>query len=394
MLIGLVGAPNKGKSTFFAASTLIPVKIADYPFTTIDANEGIAYLTKRCVCKELGVACTHELCVNGTRLIPVKLVDVAGIVPEAHKGKGMGLSFLDKMREASVLIQVVDASGKTDAEGNATNFFDPAEEITFLEREINEWFYSILNRNWQKVMKKARLSKQHPIDALKEILSGLGIDESKIREAINSVGIDESEIFEMDEMLLKNFASKLRELSKPIVIAANKIDKDGAKENYEKLVKKFPDKTIVPVSAEAELTLRKASKAGLIDYFPGEGDFRIKGTLSDQQRKALEYIKERVLQPFGSTGVQRCLNTAVFDVLKYVVVYPVENENRMTDTKGNVLPDAILMPRDSTILDLAEKIHSDIAEGFIKGIDVRTKRAVGKDYVLKDNDVVKIVWKK
>ncbi len=394
MLIGLVGAPNKGKSTFFSAATLLPVKIADYPFTTIDANEGIAYLTKSCVCRELGVECKHELCVSGTRLIPVKLMDVAGIVPEAHKGKGMGLSFLDKMREASVLIQIVDASGKTDAEGNTVDFFDPAEEIMFLEKEINEWFYSIISRNWHKVMKKARISKAQPIDALREMLSGLGIEESEIREAMSQTGIAESEIFEMDETSIKQFASKLRELSKPIVVAANKIDKEGAKGNYETLVKKFPEKTIIPVSAEAELTLRKAAKAGLIDYFPGRSDFEIKGTLSEQQRKALEYIRERVLEPFGSTGVQRCLNTAVFDVLNYIVVYPVENENKMVDTKGNVLPDAILLPKNATIIELAEKIHSDIAAGFIKGIDARTKRAVGKDYVLKDGDVVKIVWKR
>ncbi len=394
MLIGLVGAPNKGKSTFFTAATMVPVKIADYPFTTIEANEGIAYLSRKCVCNELNTGCSHELCVNGKRLIPVKLVDVAGIVPEAHKGRGMGLSFLDRMREASVLIQVIDISGRTDAEGNATDFFDPAKEIIFLEKELNEWFYSILARNWRRVMNRARISKRQPIQAIKEVLSGLKVSELAIRNAMDELNLSESEIFDADENTVRILASKLRESSKPIIVAANKIDLDGSGENYRRLVKQFPDRRIIPTSAEAELTLRKAAASGFIDYFPGSGNFVVKKDLSPQQKDALEYIRSRVLEPYGSTGIQECLNTAVFDVLNYIVVYPVENENKYTDTKGNVLPDAILIRKGSTILELADKIHSDIANGFIKGIDVRTRKVVGKEYILKDNNVIKIVWKK
>ncbi|MDN5366872.1 MAG: ribosome-binding ATPase, partial [Candidatus Diapherotrites archaeon] len=113
--------------------------------------------------------------------------------------------------------------------------------------------------------------------------------------------------------------------------------------------------------------------------------------LTPQQKEGLEYIRERVLEPFGSTGVQKVINTAVFDVLKYKVVFPVEDENKWTDSRGNVLPDAFLLPEDGTALDLAFKIHTDIGKKFIAAIDARTKRRLGKDAILKNEDVIKIV---
>ena len=114
--IGLAGKPNAGKSTFFKSATLIDVAIANYPFTTIEPNVGIAYVRTRCVCRELGIDCGK--CVDGWRFIPVKLIDVAGLVPGAHEGRGLGNEFLDNLRQAEGVIHVVDASGSTDEEGN------------------------------------------------------------------------------------------------------------------------------------------------------------------------------------------------------------------------------------------------------------------------------------
>ena len=149
---------------------------------------------------------------------------------------------------------------------------------------------------------------------------------------------------------------------------------------------------IIPTCSEAELALRQAQSYNIIHYIPGDSDFEIlKEDIDVKQRNALDFVKKNILQRFGSTGVQQCLNTSVFDVLGLIVVYPVENENKLTDSKGNVLPDVYLLPKGSTALDLAYKIHTDIGDRFIGAIDCRTKKKIGKDHVLGDGDVVKIL---
>jgi hypothetical protein len=176
-----------------------------------------------------------------------------------------------------------------------------------------------------------------------------------------------------------------------MLIAANKIDLEQAQKNFEMLKEKFKDLIIIPTSADYEIALKKAAEAGMIDYLPGNS-FQIldKSKFNQQQLKALEKIKA-LIDKYGSTGVQDCLNKAVFDLLGYIVVYPVEDENKLCDKNGNVLPDAYLMPKGSTALDLAFKIHTEIGEKFIAAIDARTKKRLGKDYVLKNNDVIRIM---
>ena len=146
----------------------------------------------------------------------------------------------------------------------------------------------------------------------------------------------------------------------------------------------------VPTSSEAELVLRMANKSGIIRYIPGDRDFEIVGKPTDPQKKALEKIRS-ILKHYGSTGVQECLNKVVFDLLEYVVVYPVEDENKLTNVDGEVLPDALLMSKGSTAHDLAYMVHTDLGEGFLYAVDARTKRRVGEDYVLKNGDIIKVV---
>lgn len=379
MLIGIVGIPNSGKSTFFKALTLKEVEIANYPFTTIKPNEGVGFVTAECPCKELGVECNprNSECKNGIRHIPVKLLDVAGLVKDAHKGRGKGNKFLDDLRQASALIHVLDISGKTDAEGKLGEG-NPEENVKILEDEIDYWILGIIQKNLDKIKRIAQTEKKPLHKLLAEQLSGLGVMEEDIKKTLEK---EKPETIE--------FATELRKKAKPIVVAANKIDIPEAQENFDKL--KHNIKNIVPCSADSELALREAEEKGLIKY--NGKVFEIIGGLSEAQRRALNYIKKNVLDKYGSTGVQECLNKTVFEFLDMIVVYPVENENHYSDKKGNILPDAILLRKGSTTMDLAKAVHSDIAEGMIGAMDARTKMKIGKGYELKNRDIVKIVFR-
>lgn len=381
--IGIAGKPNAGKSTFFKAATLADAEIANYPFTTIKPNVGVGYVRVKCICRELGVECRE--CIDGWRFIPVKLIDVAGLVPDAHKGRGLGNEFLDNLRQSEAVIHVVDASGSTDEEGNeiGTGERDPVEDVKFLYHEIDMWLYGILKRNWGKIMRKMKAEKKDAVKFLTEQLAGLGFEEWMVREAIKGFG----DVSKLGADELEKFSIELRKRRMKMVIAANKSDK-APKELLNRLMSL--SEVVVPTSAAYELILRMAAKNGYIKYLPGDGDFEIIRKLNEKQIKVLEKIKE-FLAEFGSTGVQDTLNKVVFEILNYIVVYPVEDENRYTDTKGNVLPDAMLVKKGTTARELAYKIHTEIGKHFIYALDARTKMRISEDYELKNNDVVKIV---
>ncbi len=381
--IGLAGKPNAGKSTFFKSATMADAEIANYPFTTIEPNIGVAHVRTECVCKELGVfPCGN--CVDGIRFIPVKLIDVAGLVPDAHKGRGLGNEFLDDLRQADAIIHVVDASGTTDEEGNEVGegARDPLDDIEFLEKELVMWLFGILKKNWDKIVRRIQMEKKDPAKFIAEQLAGLGFDELTVKEALRSVGGDVAKI--NDDSLLK-FADELMKKRFKIVIAGNKADK-APKDNLEKIQKAGG----VICSAMYEYTLRTANNNGYIKYRPGDESFEIIKELNEKQRKALEMIGE-FMKKFKGTGVQKAINTAVFEKLGYIVVYPVEDENKFTDTKGNVLPDALLVKKGTTARELAYMIHTDIGKNYIYAIDAKKKMRVSEDYELKNNDVIKIV---
>jgi len=380
MIIGLVGKPSSGKSSFFKASTLIDVKITGIPFCTIKPNVGIGYIIVDCACKEFGTKCNPKTgyCKNGKRFVPVRLVDVAGLVPGAHEGRGLGNQFLDDLRQASALIHIVDVSGTRDAEGKITSGYDPENDIKFLEKEIDMWFADVIKRASQKFGRTQNMAQ-----TVAEQLSGLEVDRKQVEQTLEKVSLAN----------IESFATELRKISKPILIAANKVDLKLAQENFEKLKQKY--EKIVPTSAESEIALKKAAEKGLIEYLPGSS-FTIQdpSKLAGPQIEALETIKREVIERYGSTGVQNCLNKAVFELLDYIVVYPVEDENKLSDKNGNVLPDIHLVPNGTTAIELAFRIHTDIGQKFVSAIDARTKRRLGKDYQLKNNDVIKIMTSK
>jgi ribosome-binding ATPase YchF (GTP1/OBG family) len=381
--IGVAGKPNAGKSTFFKAATMTDVEIANYPFTTIKPNIGIAYVRVKCVCQELGVKCKE--CVDGWRFIPVKLIDIAGLVPGAHAGRGLGNEFLDNLRQSEGIIQVVDASGSTDEDGNEVGIgeYNPCKDVEFLHEELDMWIFGILKRNWDRNLRRITMEKKDPVKFLTEQLAGLGFEEYHVKEAIRAVGTDLSSYGESE---LKKFAGELRKRRMKMVVAANKADK-APEELISKLIEEY---NAIPTSAAFELILRVAAKNGYIKYLPGDSDFEILKPLNEKQEKALKVVRD-FLKKFGSTGIQNVINKIVFDVLGYIVVYPVEDENKYTDTKGNVLPDAILVKRGTTAKDLAYMIHTEIGESFIYAVDAKKKMRIGDDYVLENNDVIKIV---
>ncbi|MBI4016880.1 MAG: redox-regulated ATPase YchF [Candidatus Aenigmarchaeota archaeon] len=394
MQIGVVGKPSVGKSTFFKALTLANVAIAAYPFTTIEPNKATAFVRVQCVDKELGVQCSPRFgyCVNGTRFVPVEMLDVAGLVPGAHEGKGMGNQFLDDLRQANALIHVVDIAGATNEKGEAVEpgTYDPAFDVKFLEFEIDMWFLSVIKKGWDKLARQMQQEKQDPTKVLAKQLSGLNVSEELVQKAVTDAKVDPQQPAYWPEEGLHQIARYLRKATKPMVIVANKIDLPHGAENFERLKKQFPDYTFIAASAESELALREASKSGLIDYVPGNSTFSLKGQLTDKQSKALEFIKKNILEKFSTTGVQQALDTAVFQLLEFIAIFP-GGVNKLADQHGNVLPDCFLLKPASTALDFAYKLHTDLGKHFIRAIDVKTKRAVGKDYLLKHRDVIEIV---
>jgi ribosome-binding ATPase YchF (GTP1/OBG family) len=394
-LIGVIGKPNTGKSTFFSAATLAPAEIANYPFTTIKPNRGIGYVRTPCVHEEFQVKDnpSNSLCIDGIRLIPVELIDVAGIVPGAWQGRGLGNQFLDEIRKADALVHVVDASGGTDCEGRLCKpgEHDPLEDVQFLEREITMWMASILKKDWPKLARIAEAESKDLYTMLEERLSGLAIKRGHIYDATKKTGLNAEKPTSWSEDDFLKFVDTVRRISKPMLIVANKIDLPTAEANLERL--KQLNYTVISCCAEAELALRRAAEKQLIDYKPGDCNFKITQPekLSQNQLKALETIREKILIKNGSTGVQDAINTAYFKLLNMITVYPVEDLEHLADHNGRVLPDAYLVPYGTTAHQFAYLIHTELGESFIYAVDAREGKRIGEDAILKDRDIISIV---
>ncbi|MCX8208363.1 MAG: redox-regulated ATPase YchF [Sulfolobales archaeon] len=397
--IGIVGKTNVGKTTFFSAATLIEAKIENRPFVTIEPNVGIAYVRKLCAHVELGLsACNpkNSVCLSGYRFIPVKLYDVAGLIKGAHRGRGLGNKFMDDLRQADVLLHVVDMSGETDEEGNPVKpgYYDPLEEIESIEYEINEWFHGVIARDWDRFSRGLdTLPWDEVVSRIAKKVSGLSIRREHVVEALRESKLENTKPGSWREEELRLLTQKLRELAKPIVVVANKMDIPEAESNFKRVLDVLKNrKVVIPVSSLFELALRKAARLGLVKYVPGDASFQVvdESKLTAKQKIALERISD-FMKKYGGTGVQRTLDTAIFNVLKMIVVYPVENTSRLSDRDGNVLPDAYLVKWGTTALELAEMVHTELAKGFIAAYVVNRNKKTGADYRLSSGDVVKIV---
>lgn len=398
MLVGIVGKPSCGKSTFFKAATLADIEIANYPFTTIKPNHAVGFVKVQDPAKDFGKSSNPRVgFVQGPwRFVAVDLIDVAGLVPGAHKGQGLGKEFLNDLNQADALIHVIDISGSVNEKGEPVDAgsYDPTNDVSFLEAELDHWYLDIMKKGWDKFVRQAQQEKRPMAVALEKQLSGLRVTEEMAKRAIKELGLNEGQPASWKEEDLLNLASILRRESKPMMIAANKADKPGAWEKYEQLKEQFPTYHIVPCSAELELALKEAGKKGLIEYIPGEKTFTIIATekLSERQQAGMAFIKG-FLDKRGSTGVQDVLNHAVFELLKQKAIFP-GGVGKLEDSNGNVIPDCFLMEPEATALDFAFKLHTDFGKNFIKAINVKTKLPVGKDHILENGDIIEIMANK
>ena len=393
MLIGIIGKPNVGKSSFFYALTMIEVPIENRPFVTIKPNYGIAYVRVEDVGKYFNVRSNPRTgFIKGNyRFVPVEVIDVAGLVPDAHLGKGLGNKFLDDLRQAEGFIVVVDAVGATDNNGNfvGINSFSPINDIDFLLKELDYWIFNILKLNLEKELRKIKFEKLKLSEEISKIVSGLSINKEDVKKVLEKLKIDDY-FYDLDDNLIFQIARELRE-TKKFVIAANRVDIniEIAKNNIKELKKRYEN--VIATSALSEIILKRLEKEGKIEYVYGTNDIKIKSELSEKEKKALEIIKQ-VMDEFGSTGVQQALEHLVFNLLNYIPVFPVGE--KLQDKEGRILPDCFLVKRGTKVIELAEKIHSDLAKNFVKAIEIKSKSFVGKEYELNPYDVIQIISSK
>jgi hypothetical protein len=394
--IGIIGKTNTGKTTFFNSATLSSAEISTYPFTTKKPESATANAVTLCVHPEFNVFDNpkNSRCIDGWRYIPIELIDLPGLIKDAWQGKGLGNQFLSVAAQSDALLHVVDVSGGIDSSGKISEAGagDPISDFADIEEELIMWYLKILEGNRDKVSKTIH-SGIDRIVAIADLYRGIGVNNSHVKEALHSAGIEDKEFDDIGFQESKKFATVLRKISKPTLIVANKIDVDGADKNFARLRERYNDTIVVPASADSELSLRRAEQKDLIKYSPGSEQFNIikPDDLSQKQKNALDFITKEIMGEYMRTGVQFAINVTVFKLLKMNAIYPVADEEKLADKKGNVLPDLILLKDGATVTDLAKEIHTSLTKGLLYAKDIRYNLRLPTNYQLRDRDVISLV---
>lgn len=394
--IGLVGKTNAGKTTFFNSATLETGEVSTYPFTTKTPKTATANAITLCVHSELNVVDNpgNSKCVDSWRYVPIEMIDLPGLIKGAWRGKGLGNRFLAVAAQSDALLHVVDASGGIDSAGRIVEVGkgDPISDLADIEEELVMWYQKILEGNKNKTS-KAIGDGTGKVEALANLYRGIGVRESHIASALEAAGLAQTGLDNFGIGDTRRFATLLRKISKPTLIVANKIDREGAERNFARLRERYPESIVIPASADSELSLRRAEQKGMIKYSPGSEQFEIirEEKLNQKQRDALNFITKSIMGEYMRTGVQFAINVVVFKLLKMNAVYPVADSERLSDKKGNVLPDLMLMKDGSTVMDLAREIHTDLPKGLLYAKDIRYNLRLPADYQLRDRDVISMV---
>lgn len=317
---------------------------------------------------------------NGLRSVPIELLDVAGLVPGAHQGRGLGNKFLDDLRHADALIHVVDVSGTTDAEGKATRGYDPSVDIEWLRGEIVRWVEGNLMEKWGSIKRRHVAIKGNAVDTLQGQFSGYGSTRDVVARTLDRIALKEP-LEQWSNETVSRVVDQFVEEKFPIVLALNKIDHADADKNIAKIAKMVPADRMVLCSAISEVFLRKLAKQKYVRYVEGSEFVDTREDLIEQGeadggglkecdeklKTRIENLKDMVLYRFGSTGVVQVLSRAA-DVLGLVPVFPVKNTHTFgAASTGPVFRDCVLVKKNSTVSDVARKIMGDAPVSFIEG---------------------------
>lgn len=387
--IGLVGKPNAGKSTLFSAICEKESEIGNYPFTTTSANSGISYMEVQCPHTIIGKECNPNFgfCVNGRRSIPVEIIDVPGLIEGASSGKGMGNQFLESLRDSMAVLQIFDSSGTSSADGTIMpeKVSSPDREIEQIRKELYNWIIEKMRDGWERFARRADQSGEPMEMSLLRKVSFIGLNASQIKKMAGMPFPSRLETWSDSEFLL--FAEWIFRAIKPLIPVGNKADLLKPGERRE-IIRRIPGSYLI--SAEYELAANRALKNGYLLH--DNNSYRISEKVNNRQRDALvsiiEFFNDNII-----TRTSALINTMIREKLHMITVYPVADETHWTDKNGNVLPDAYLVPAGTTAVELAFLVHTDIGANFIRAMDCKTKRIIGRDHELNNGDVIKIIAK-
>ncbi|CAI5760174.1 unnamed protein product [Candida verbasci] len=380
VVIGLVGKPSSGKSTTLNSLTDANAKVGAFPFTTIDPNKATGYLEIDCACQRFNLQnkCkpNYGYCRNGKRGVPIMLLDVAGLVPNAHLGRGLGNKFLSDLTEADCLIHIVDASGTTDAEGKATRGYDPLYDIEWLQDEIFRWILGNLKERWGSVVRKHIGTKSTTLETLRQQLGGYSANKQMVGKALDLIP-NLPPLQDWNSDIIEKVVKAFMEIKFPTVLALNKMDHPDSDKNVSKIILKYPKSKAILTSSITEVFLRKLANQNYIKYDSGTEFIDTKEDLPDDPdlkdldeklKNRIENIRDLVLYRFGSTGVVQLLQAAA-DLLHLIPVYPVRNIHNFTGNSNDyVFRDCILVKRGTTVIQVARKIMGDVTIAAIEGV--------------------------